>query len=67
MSNCFINKIKTTVSLKPGEEEFFYSFFKEKEQQQGNLFRRAGEVPHELFFITKGYLHQFYLDEHRNE
>ena len=67
MSNSLINKIKRTVSLKPGEEDFIFSFFKEKEYQRGDLLLRAGEVPHEIFFIEEGALHQFYLDEQGNE
>ena len=67
MSNSLINKIKTTVILKPDEEEFIDSFFKEKEYERGDFLLRAGDVPHEIFFITQGTLHQFYLDEQGNE
>ena len=67
MTHPLIKKIKASVSLKPEEEEFIPSFFKEKEYQRGDLLLRAGEVPHEIFFITEGLLHQFYLDEQGNE
>lgn len=67
MNNPLISKIKASVSLSSGEEEFISSFFKGKLYRRGDFLLRSGEVPHEIFFVVEGSLHQFYLDEHANE
>ena len=62
-----IKTIHSKVPLTSTDEEFIQTFFKRKVYARGEMLLRAGEVPHEIFFITEGVVHQFYLDEEGRE
>ena len=43
------------------------SIFEEKKHKKNTLLLEAGNIAHEVFFITKGALRQFYTDEDGND
>lgn len=51
------------------EEEIplIFSYFKERKFKRNEVLLQTGNVAHEVFFVVKGALHQFYLDENGNE
>lgn len=62
-----IATIKKDVAVPEEEAVLIMSFFKEKKFKRNTVLLNSGEVAHEVFFILKGALHQFYIDEDGNE
>lgn len=67
MQNELISTLRKDVVISDAEADYILSYFKEKKYKRGAHLLQAGEVAHEVFFVLKGALHQFYLDESGNE
>lgn len=67
MEHILIQTIKKYADISEAEMLLILSFFKEKKFGRGEILLQSGNVAHEVFFIVKGALHQFYLDEAGNE
>jgi len=42
---------------------YFFSFFEERKYKRGDLLLQEGKVAHEAFFVVKGALRQYFLNE----
>ncbi|MDQ6482023.1 Crp/Fnr family transcriptional regulator [Dyadobacter sp. LHD-138] len=62
-----IETIKKEVPVTKLEASIIQSFFTEKKYKRGALLLQAGDVAHEVFFVVKGALRQFYVDEGGHE
>lgn len=67
MQNELISTIRKDVAISDAEADYILSYFQEKKYKRGAQLLQAGQVAHEVFFVVKGALHQFYLDEAGNE
>jgi len=67
MTSELIATIRKEVPLAEEEAGYILSFFKEQKHKRNLLLLRSGEVAHEVFFVLKGALRQFYIDEAGNE
>jgi CRP-like cAMP-binding protein len=67
MSSELIRTIRKLVQVTDEEERHILSFFEERKYRRNQLLLRCGDVAHEVFFVLKGALHQFYIDEAGNE
>jgi CRP-like cAMP-binding protein len=62
-----IATMRKVVAVPDDEAETILSLFKEKKYKRNILLLRSGEVAHEVFFVLKGALHQYYTDGDGNE
>lgn len=67
MISDLIRIVAEEVPVPDEEAGLILSFFKEKKYKRNILLLRSGETAHEVFFVLKGALHQFYIDEKGNE
>lgn len=67
MTSELINVIRKEVRVSEDEAQLILSYFREHRYKRNLLLLRSGEVAHEVFFVLKGALHQFYIDEAGNE
>lgn len=67
MQNELISTIRKDVDISDAAADYILSYFKEKKYKRGATLLQAGEVAHEVFFVVRGALHQFYIDEAGNE
>ncbi|WP_118951063.1 Crp/Fnr family transcriptional regulator [Taibaiella helva] len=67
MTSELIGIIRREVAVTDEEAAYILDHFREREYKRHAVLLRAGEVAHEVFFVLKGALHQFYLDEAGNE
>lgn len=67
MSNELISTMRKEVVMPDDEAAYILSYFKEQHFKRNVTLLHAGEVSHEVFFVTQGTLHQFYIDEAGNE
>jgi CRP-like cAMP-binding protein len=67
MTSDLIQALRKYVQVPEEEAALILSFFKERKHKRNILLLRSGEVAHEVFFVLKGALHQFYTDEEGNE
>lgn len=67
MTSDLIRAMRKDVPVSDEEADLILSLFKEQRYKRNALLLRAGEVAHEVFFVLKGALHQFYLDAAGNE
>lgn len=67
MENQLIAIIRKEVPVTEEEAAFILSFFKAQSFKRNSILLRSGQVAHEVFFVLKGALHQFYTDEAGNE
>lgn len=62
-----IQAIKKFVNISDDEAQLALSYFKHKSYKRNSILLQAGNVAHEVFFVIRGSLHQFYIDEAGNE
>lgn len=67
MSYELISTFRKDVVMPDDEAAYILSYFKEQHFKRNATLLHAGEVAHEVFFVTQGVLHQFYIDEAGNE
>lgn len=67
MTSELIGIIRRDVPVSAEEAQLILSYFSEKTYKRNQVLLHAGEVAHEVFFVLKGALHQFYVDEAGNE
>lgn len=67
MKHLLIQAIERYSRVPEAEALLILSYFNEKKYKRGEILLQSGKVAHEVFFIVKGALHQFYLDEAGNE
>ncbi|QRR00739.1 Crp/Fnr family transcriptional regulator [Dyadobacter sandarakinus] len=67
MVSALITTMRKDVELEDAEAAYILSFFKERLYKRGAILLQAGDPASEVFFILKGALHQFYLDESGTE
>lgn len=67
MTSELIGIIRRDVQVSDEEAQLILSYFKEQAYKRNQFLLHAGEVAHEVFFVLKGALHQFYVDEAGNE
>ncbi len=67
MSKELISIFRKDVVMPDDEAAYILSYFKEQHFKRNATLLHAGEVSHEVFFVTEGALHQFYIDEAGNE
>lgn len=67
MASELIEIIRKEVAVPEEEAGYILSFFNKRKYKRNLLLLRSGEVAHEVFFVLKGALHQFYIDEAGNE
>ncbi len=67
MTSELIDTMRKDVTVADEEAAVILSFFKEKKYKRNMVLLRSGEVAHEVFFVLRGALHQFYIDEVGNE
>ena len=59
----FLQAIRAHAAVPQDEIERFYSIFRKTAYKKGALLLEAGKVSHEIFFIQKGGLRQFFVNE----
>ena len=59
----FLQAIRMHATVPQAELEHFYSIFKKVTYKKGKLLLEAGKVAHEVFFVQKGGLRQFFANE----
>ncbi len=62
-----IRTVEKEVPVDAAEAALIGAYFKARKSKRNMLLLRSGEVAHEVFFVLKGALHQFYIDEAGNE
>lgn len=67
MTSDLIATMRKVVAVPDDEAETILGLFKEKKYKRNILLLRSGEVAHEVFFVLKGALHQYYTDGDGNE
>lgn len=67
MSYELISTFRKDVVMPDDEAAYILSYFKEQHFKRNATLLHAGEVAHDVFFVTQGVLHQFYIDEAGNE
>ncbi|MFV0606825.1 MAG: Crp/Fnr family transcriptional regulator [Niabella sp.] len=67
MEEALIKTISQYASLPEEEIPLVLSNFELKKYKRGETLLQSGKVAHEVFFVVKGTLHQFYIDESGNE
>ena len=67
MKDILIKIIEKVVPLPASEAELILSYFRQKNFKRNEVLIRSGAVAREVFFVTKGLLHQYYIDEAGNE
>ena len=63
MTSELINTLRKDVELDDAEAAYVLSYFKKQIYKRGAVLLQAGDPATEVFFVLKGTLHQFYLDE----
>ncbi|MBK1441283.1 Crp/Fnr family transcriptional regulator [Parapedobacter sp. ISTM3] len=63
----FLAALRKYVPISEEDAAYFYSFFKKKQYQRGELLLKEGEVAHEVFFVMKGALRQYFFNERGDE
>jgi len=59
----FLQAVRSYAPISQAEGEYFYSFFRKVKYKKNTLLLEEGKVAHEVFFVEKGCLHQFFLTE----
>lgn len=59
----FLRTIRSHAAVPPEEVERFYSIFRVESYKKNTLLLKAGKVSHEVFFVQKGGLRQFFTNE----
>jgi CRP-like cAMP-binding protein len=67
MISDLVATMRRDVLLSDEEATLVLSFFKERRYKRGAVLLHCGQVAHEVFFVLKGVLHQYYIDESGNE
>jgi CRP-like cAMP-binding protein len=67
MQHPLINIISQSVAVPAAEEGFILSFFSKKHYKRNEILLYEGEVAQQVFFVEKGGLHLFYVDETGSE
>jgi CRP-like cAMP-binding protein len=62
-----IQKIKSSIELKPAAEAFLYSISKEYSLAKGDVLIRQGQVVKNTFFVTAGCLRSYCIDKSGKE
>ena len=62
-----IDKIKTSLHLRPEAEEFIYSISKGKTLPKGEVLIRQGQIVKKTFFVTSGCLRSYCIDKNGKE
>lgn len=66
-NNALIEVMRKEVAVSAQQALYFLSYFKEKHFKSGALLLEAGDVAHQVFFVLKGSLRQYYVDEAGDE
>lgn len=67
MTSVLITTLRKDVQLDDAEADYISSLFKKRIYKRGAILLQAGEPASEVFFVIKGVLHQFFLDESGTE
>lgn len=67
MEQALVNTINKIMPLPEHEVPLVLTYFKLKKYKRNETLLQNGNVAHEVFFVIKGALHQFYIDEAGNE
>ncbi|WP_300600420.1 Crp/Fnr family transcriptional regulator [Niabella sp.] len=67
MLHPFIATIRGFTAFPDAEADYFLSLFSEKKYKRGALLLEEGQVANEVFFIMKGSLRQYFLNEEGQE
>ncbi|TYP96217.1 CRP-like cAMP-binding protein [Sphingobacterium allocomposti] len=59
----FLEAARRYTPISQQDAEYCYSFFKRKSYKKNSLLLEEGHVAHEVFFIEKGTLRQFFFNE----
>ncbi len=62
-----ITTIRNYTPIPDDEAAYFLSFFEEKKYKRGAVLLEEGKVAHEVFFIVKGALRQYFVNEEGEE
>lgn len=63
MNILFFKSIEKLTKISPEEAALFFSFFQERKYKKNSILLQEGEVAHELYFVLKGALRQFFSKE----
>ncbi|MBV4360627.1 Crp/Fnr family transcriptional regulator [Pinibacter aurantiacus] len=58
-----LQAIRSYAPISQAEGEYFYSFFRKVKYKKNTLLLEEGSVAHEVFFVEKGCLRQFFFTE----
>jgi CRP-like cAMP-binding protein len=61
--NSFLQAIRAYAPISQGEGEYFYSFFRREKYKRNTLLLEEGTTAHEVFFVEKGCLRQFFFTD----
>ncbi|MDH7460715.1 Crp/Fnr family transcriptional regulator [Chitinophagaceae bacterium 26-R-25] len=59
----FLQAVRSYAPISQAEGEYFYSFFRKVKYKKNTLLLEEGNVAHEVFFVEKGCLRQFFFTE----
>src|SRR5690606_17622020 len=63
----FLIAFRNYVAISEADESYFYYFFTQRKYKNGARLLNEGEVEHEVFFVMKGALRQYFLNEKGDE
>ncbi|OJU26236.1 MAG: hypothetical protein BGN92_05030 [Sphingobacteriales bacterium 41-5] len=67
MKEALLQVIKKEVHLPDKEAALALSYFKSRKFKRNDILLQSGSVAKEVFFVVKGLLHQYYIDDAGNE
>lgn len=59
----FLQAVRAYAPISQADGEHFYSFFRRVKYKRNTLLLEEGKVAHEVFFVEKGCLRQFFVNE----
>lgn len=59
----FLNALQKYAPVSGEEGKYFYSFFERREYKKNVVLLEEGQVAHEVFFVLRGVLRQFFFNE----
>lgn len=62
-----INKIKSSIQLSSGAEEYLHSISKRKTVAKGSILIREGQIVNKIIFVTAGCLRSYCVDKNGKE
>lgn len=63
MDALFSDTLSSFMTVPPQDLAFFFSFFRERKYKKNELLLREGDIAQEVYFIRKGALRQFFVNE----